>query len=251
MWRNQVSAFSLDYHVLVPDLPEQGKSQNVGEYTTERAADLVADVIRTKAHGGKSHVVGLSEGAQVTVALLARAPQVIDRAVVSSAVLRPMAGSSLYSRKLLAASQRWFIQPFKNNDWWIHLNMKYSAGIPDDYYPDFKRSFQEATESSTANMMYWVLNFRIPAGLERADVPVLVVVGKHEYQQMQSSGRDLLRELPSAKGVMTSIEPNSSLRKEHNWAMTASELFNATVRAWVEDRPLPAQLLPFDVGKDR
>ena len=125
MWRNQMKAFSQDYHILVPDLPEQGKSVQAGEYTTERAADLVAELIRTHARDGKAHVVGLSEGAQVTVALLARQSRIIDHAVVSSANMRPMMGSSLYTRGLLAASHRWFIEPFKNNDWWIHLNMKY------------------------------------------------------------------------------------------------------------------------------
>lgn len=240
MWKEQVKTFSLAYHVLVPDLPEQGKSTDCGPYTTEKAAELVAELIRVQAHSGRAHVVGLSEGAQVTVALLARSPQVIDHAVVSSAILRSMPGSSLYSRGVMAASHRWFIEPFKNNDWWIRLNMKYSAGIPEEYYPDFKRSFQEATESSTANMMYSGLNYRLPAGLKNANVPVLVVVGKHEYRQMKQSGGDLLSVLPNARGIVIFVEPNSTLRKEHNWAMTAPQFFNGIVKAWIEDRPLPA-----------
>jgi pimeloyl-ACP methyl ester carboxylesterase len=244
MWKNQVQAFTPHYHVLLPDLPEQGQSQNVGPYTTERAADLVAEMIRSQAHGGQAHVVGLSEGAQVTVALLARTPQVVDHAVVSSAILRPMPGSGLYTHGLLKASHRWFIEPFKNNDWWIRLNMRYSAGIPQEYYPDFKRSFQQATQESTANMLYCGLNFRLPSGLEKANSPTLVVVGRHEYPQMQASGRALLKVLPRARGVMLSLEPNSSLRKEHNWAMTAPDYFNAVVRLWIEDRPLPGRLLP-------
>jgi pimeloyl-ACP methyl ester carboxylesterase len=244
MWQAQVKAFSPDYHILLPDLPEQGQSTAAGEYTTEGAADRVAELIRAQAHGGKAHVVGLSEGAQVTVALLARAPEVIDHAVVSSAILRPMPGSSMYSRSLLAATYRWFIAPLKNNDWWIHLNMKYSAGIPEAFYPNFKHSFQTATESSITNMMYCNLNFRLPAGLEKANAPVLVAVGKHEYQQMKMSGRDLLAVLPKSRGVLVSVGAKSSLREEHNWAMTAPDFFNATVRAWIEDRELPAELLP-------
>ena len=243
-WKNQVEAFSPQYHILLPDLPEQGQSQNVGPFSTERAADLVSELIRSQAHGGKAHVVGLSEGAQVTVALLSRTPQVVDHAVVSSAILRPMPGSGLYTHRLLKATHRWFIEPFKNNDWWIRLNMNYSAGIPPEYYPDFKRSFQQATQESTANMMYWGLNFRMPSGLDKANLPVLLVVGKHEYPQMQDSGRDLLKVLPNARGIMISLEPHSSLRKEHNWAMTAPGFFNAVVSAWIEDRPLPAGLLP-------
>ena len=64
-------------------------------------------------------IVGLSEDAQVTVALLARVPpQVVDHAIVSSTILRPLAGSGLSTRGLLKACQRWFIELFKNNDWW-------------------------------------------------------------------------------------------------------------------------------------
>ncbi len=244
MWREQVKAFSPDYHLLVPDLPGQGRSTDVGAYSTERAADLVVELIQAQAHGGVAHLVGLSEGAQVSVALLSRHPEVVDHALVSSAILRPLPGSGLYTRNLMAASYRWFIAPLKNNDWWIRLNMKYSAGIPEEYYPDFKSSFQEATESGTADMLYCGITFRMPDGLEKAGVPVLVAVGKHEYAQMKQSGRDLLRVLPKVQGVQVSVGPKSSLRKEHNWAMTAPDLFNAALRAWIEDGPLPAALTP-------
>ncbi len=242
MWREQVKAFSPDYHVLVPDLPGQG--QSAGTYTTERAADLVAELIRAQAHGGKAHVVGLSEGAQVTVALLSRRPEIVDHALVSSAILRPMPGNWMYTRGVMAAAHRWFIQPFKKNEWWIRVNMKYSAGIPEAFYPDFKRSFQETTEAGMADMLYGGMSFRMPAGLEKADLPVLVAVGRHEYPQMKQSGRDLLSVLPRAQGVTVVVGPKSSLRLEHNWAMTAPALFNAALRAWIEDRLLPAELLP-------
>ncbi len=244
MWSQQQGAFSTDYHVLIPDLPEQGKSTGAGQYSTERAAALVAELIKSQAHGRTAHVIGLSEGAQVTVALLARTPEVVDHAVVSSANLHPLPGSWMYTRSVMAASHRWFIEPFKHNDGWIRLNMKYSAGIPEEYFQDFKRSFQEATEGSTADMLYCGLNFRMPSGLEKADVPVLVVVGKHEYRQMKQSGRDLLGVLPRAQGVMVTLGKNSSLRSEHNWAMTAADFFNQTVLAWIEDKPLPASLIP-------
>jgi hypothetical protein len=71
------------------------------------------------------------------------------------------------------------------------------------------------------------------------------LVGKHEYQQMQASGRDLLAVLPNnSRGVLVTVGPKSTLREEHNWAMTAPVFYNATVRACIEDRALPAELLP-------
>ena len=40
----------------------------------------------------RAHVVGLSEGAQVVVALLSRHPEVVDQRMISSAILRPLPG---------------------------------------------------------------------------------------------------------------------------------------------------------------
>ncbi len=243
MWREQVKALEAEYRCLIPDLPEQGQSLKIAPYTTERAADLVANLIATESPEGKAHVVGLSEGAQVTVALLSRNPQVIDHAVVSSAILRPLPGNRLYTRGLIAATHRWFIEPFKKNDWWIRLNMKYSAGIPEPYYEDFKRSFAASTVSSTVNMLYGGMHFRMPAGLDKANVPVLVVVGSKEYKEMKQSARDLLGRLPNARGAMVSLGPKATLAMEHNWAMTAPALFTATIKAWIEDRPLPDEII--------
>jgi hypothetical protein len=43
---------------------------------------------------------------------------------------------------------------------------------------------------------------------------------------------------------MVNLGPKSTLAQEHNWALTAPDLFAATVRAFVNGQPLPEQLLP-------
>ena len=35
-----------------------------------------------------------------------------------------------------------------------------------------------------------------------------------------------------------------SLAEEHNWNLTAPDLFNQTLRAWITDQPLPPELRP-------
>lgn len=247
MWRKQVEALQGEYHCLVPDLPEQGENAKTDRlpFTIEGAAERVEAFIRSQAHDGKAHVAGLSEGAQVTVALLSRAPEVIDHAMVSSAMLRPMWMTKMYTPGLVAWSYRWFVVPFKNNDWWIRLNM-HSNGISDDYYSDFKRGFQTMTEGSLVHLMLASLNYRLPPGLEKAPQPVLVAVGNKEYKEMQASGRDLLEALPNARGVIVSLGPKATLAQEHSWAMTAPELFTATLKAWIENRPLPGELKSLD-----
>lgn len=245
MWREQVRAFQSEYHCLVPDLPEQGRNTNTGTgpYTTEGAADRIADLIQSQAHGSRAHVAGLSEGAQVIVALLSRHPDVLDHAVVSSAILRPMWANRI-SGRTASWMYRWFMVPFKNSDWWIRLNMRGQTGLSDDYFEDFKASFQATTESSLVNMMNSAMAFRMPAGLEKVNIPTLVVCGNKEYREMKESARDLVAVLPHARGALVSLGRGSTLAKEHSWAITAPVLFNAAVKAWIEDRPLPGELLP-------
>jgi pimeloyl-ACP methyl ester carboxylesterase len=245
MWRKQVEALSTRYHCLIPDLPEQGQSVNSGAFSMEKAADLVAELISEQAHEGKAHIVGLSEGAQVAVAMLSRHPEMIDRAVISSAILHPLPGIQFYTPGLIRASHRWFVEPFKNNNWWIKLNMQYAAGIPDDYFDDFKRSFQSTTEDGFTNLMLANLHFRLPAGLEQFQNPVLVVTGSKEYKQMKESARDLLSVLPHAHAVVVDLGSKATLAKEHNWALTAPEVFSKTIAAFIEDKPLPTELKEF------
>src|SRR5512134_3301056 len=81
MWQPQWEALP-DYHVLVPDLPEHGQSAALKPFSIHASAQCAAELIRTRAHGGKAHVVGLSEGAQITLALLAIHPELIDHAIL-------------------------------------------------------------------------------------------------------------------------------------------------------------------------
>ncbi|MBN1370614.1 MAG: alpha/beta hydrolase [Anaerolineaceae bacterium] len=241
MWRKVAAILQGQYRCLLVDLPEQGNSTRTGPFSHELAADLTADLIREQA-GGKAHVVGLSEGAQVVVELLSRQSEVVDHAVISSAILRPIKGAGMMSSPGAARwSYRLAIAPFKNWDGWIRLNMRYSAGIPDKYFADFKRSFQQTTESGFVNILSAV-NYRMPAGLERAQAPCLVVVGDKEYREMQDSARDLLGVLPNSRGAVVSLGSKSTLASEHNWAMTAPEVFAKTVAAWIEGRSLPDEL---------
>jgi pimeloyl-ACP methyl ester carboxylesterase len=246
MWNAVVERLNGEFHCLVPDLPGQANSKPAGPFSHARAADQVADLIRREGPGGKAHVVGLSEGAQVTVELLSRAPEVVDSAFVSSAILRPMVGMWMYSRRMLAWSYRLAMAPFKQNDGWIKLNMKYAAGVPEALYPQFKRSFQETTEDEFVGMLYAGLHYRQPAGLEKAAARTLVLAGEKEYKEMHQSARDLVKALPNARGGMISLGEKSTLAKEHNWALTTPDFFARTLRAWVKGETLPAELKPLE-----
>ena len=232
-----------EYYCLAPDLPEHGDSQHVAPFSMELVAQKVSDLIRDHVPGGRATVVGLSEGAQVAVQLLADASEQVERAIISSALLRPLPGTRwLSSPGLLAWLYRLSVRPFRDNDWWIRLNMKYAAGISENYWADFKKSFRGMSESGFVHMMSANQSFRLPDGLENVKAPVLALAGKREYAAMKESVRDLVRVLPNAKGGLVNLGQGSRLAEEHNWALSAPELFAQTVRAWMNGMPLPGEI---------
>jgi len=243
MWQPQIERLA-DFHCLVPDLPEQGKSVAEKPFSIADSADRIADLIRTRAHGGRAFVVGLSEGAQITVSLLSKAPELVERAVVSSALVRPLPGAGMLTPGLIALSYRWFVTPFKNNDWWIRVNMKYAAGVPETYFPFFRQSFQDLTEEGFTHVMLENQRFRIPSGLKGVQTPALIVCGKYEYASMRQSALDLAKALPGGQAFEVIHTKKMSLAEEHNWNMTAPDLFTQMVRAWISGQLVPDRLQP-------
>ena len=243
MWRPQVEALQRDYHLLVPDLPEHGRSAEVRPFTIAGAAELVAEMIRTRAHGGHATVVGLSEGAQITVQLLATSPEVVDHAIVSSALVRPMPGAWMMTPGVIKWSYKLSAEPFRNSEWWMRTNMRYAAGVPDAYVDDFRRTFKEMTVESFTNIIVENQRFRMPAGLDRVTAPTLVVCGSGEYAVMRSSTTDVAAAIPGAKAFAVTHDRNMSVAEQHNWNMTDPDTFTEMVRAWIEGRELPKALV--------
>ena len=233
-----------DYHCLAPDQPESGGSREIKPFSMVLAAQKTAELIRTHGHGGKAVLVGLSEGAQVSVQLLATAPELLEKAIITSALLRPIPGLGwINTPAVIGWMYRISIPPFRNADWWIRLNMKYAAGIPNDYFPQFKKTFQTITESEFVNMLIANQTYRLPAGLERASAATLALAGVKEYSVMKQSVRDLVSALPNARGGWINLAGTSTLASQHNWALTAPDLFAATVRAWIENTSLPSVIV--------
>ncbi|PKN97922.1 MAG: hypothetical protein CVU43_16735 [Chloroflexi bacterium HGW-Chloroflexi-5] len=242
MWQPVADRLT-EYHCLVADLPEHGGSMQIKPFSMALAANKAAELIREQAHAGKAIVIGLSEGAQVAVQMLATCPELIEKTIISSALLLPMPGARMYSSpRLISALYKMTVPPFRNSDWWIKLNMKYAAGIPDEFYPQFKADFQKMTESQFVNLMVANQTFRMPEGIENAKVPVLILCGSHEYNAMKDSAQALASKLSGSQIYKINLGKGSSLTSEHNWAMTTPRAFADTIRNWLSGQPLSEEL---------
>jgi pimeloyl-ACP methyl ester carboxylesterase len=247
MWKPQVEALSGEFHLLIPDLPEHGRSADAGPFTIAGAVTAVADLIRTRAHGGHATVVGLSEGAQVTVALLANAPELVDHAIVSSALVRKMPGAWMMTPGVAYWTFLLTTEPFKKSEWWMRANMKGAAGVPEEYVDDFRATFRATTADSFSHVIAENQAFRLPTGLERVGAPVLAVCGHGEYEVMRRSTADVAAAIPGAQAREVFHTRTLSVAQEHNWNMTEPQLFTDMVRAWVTDGALPEAIKPLEL----
>ena len=139
-------------------------------------------------------------------------------------------------------SYRLFMKPLDHWDWWIRLNMKYAAGTPAEYFPEFKRIFQTMSEDAWTHIMVAGMTFRMPTGLDQVKIRVLTAAGKSEYGAMRDSVRMLAHTLPDAQPYLINIPGHGGLAESHNWALSAPELFASSVRAWVTGKPQPPEL---------
>lgn len=233
-WQPQIDALS-DYRCLVPDLPEHGLSINERPLSIQDSAKRIADLIRERIPSGRAHIVGLSLGAQILVQLLATDPTVVNHAIICGALVRPLPGAGLVN--LLAR----LYMPFRDNILLVKANMN-QLGIPEQYLEEFRRDTHALTADAFARITKENMSFRLPPGLERADLPVLVVVGQLERKVMLRSARELVAALPDAEGYVVA-------NVGHNWNLEAPYLFTQMVRAWITGNPLPAGLISIRKSK--
>ena len=232
MWDEQLKAFS-DYHCIVPDLPGHGKSAEVKSFSVQSAADMIIDIIKNKAKNGKAHLVGLSLGAQIVVQILNTAPEVVNHALISGAIVRNSQPTESFLELLDNLITLYL--PDKNKTIRIMSYVR-SYNIPRNLRSKFKESTYVIEPCSLDKILRETILFKMPDNLEHADVPVLVMTGEKDYRIVNESALNLLNVLPNSKRAV-------ALKVGHLWNIENPDLFNNVLRSWLKDENLSDVLI--------
>jgi pimeloyl-ACP methyl ester carboxylesterase len=92
MWQMHLDSLAGKLHCLAPDLPGFGRSNQLPPLSLADTADLIAGLIGARVPARRAHVVGLSYGGSVVLAMLERHPDRVDRAVIDGAAVLPLWG---------------------------------------------------------------------------------------------------------------------------------------------------------------
>lgn len=217
MWVPQLSAFG-DRTVLTPDLPGFGERVREDWPGLDAVADDV--VARVTGHGvdGPFDLVGLSLGALTALRVLARHPDRVSSAFLTSAPLLPAgAGMRLYCGVQLAFLRaRWF--------WRAQAAAFRLPGDSRAQYVEHGLSVRRETESA---MVAEVCAGGVPEEVRRYPGPLLAVAGEKDSAAVRRSLSEIVRAAPQA-------QPRLVPGMHHIWNVEDAGLFNRVLRAWLE-----------------
>jgi pimeloyl-ACP methyl ester carboxylesterase len=224
-WTPQIECLS-DFHLLIPDLPEQGKSGGV--FDLNEATEGVADLIATHGHGGKAHVVGLSLGGAVVLSLLHSYPDRVQTSLVT--------GTSGKLSKLLGQVMAWSADTTRlfSANWLVNTSIR-TFGIDPAYrdlvVDDLKRALDPGFNRRIAQAL---MTLDMPTANTR---PLLVLVGEKETMTAKQAARQIYKTVPNAKAATV---PGVG----HVWNLQKPALFCEVVRKWVAEGAVAAPLHP-------
>jgi len=227
MWREHTARLAGRFHCLAPDLPGFGRSNHMASASVIESADLVAELIQTRVPARRAHVVATSWGGGVAHALLARHPDLVDRAVIDDAGVLVLAGwgGGLVRLGITVVSPFLHTRP---------VTALFSAmiGMDEEGRADLRASSRRAFRRA------FVEGFKPPPFRIAIDAPcsTLLVAGEKETT-IRSSNAALAALMPHA---VARFAPGLG----HGWLARRTELHVRMVEAWLTGQELPSELIP-------
>ncbi|MEO6089215.1 MAG: alpha/beta fold hydrolase [Umezawaea sp.] len=232
MWRDQVASLAEDLHVLVPDLPGHGRSNDRPWVSLADTVLAVADLIVARSPSGRAHVVGLSLGGYIAAQLAADVPAVVDSAIVSGVNALPFPNPAVMR---LAGR---VMSPFLTSGPVLRANAR-TLRVPEADFEEYRASAKAMSRGTIRRVTEDVMSFRVPATADTSPCRLLAVAGGDEHELVIRSLRELATGFPSGDAR---IAPGLG----HAWNGEAPDLFTAMIRAHIADTALPAALRAVD-----
>ena len=227
MWEQQTAGLA-DFDCLNVDLPGHGKSKDIPWVSLADCADQVAALIRTRASKGRAHLVGLSLGGYVALVLLERHADVADHVVISGVTAAP------WPNRIFLKPQIWLLTRLMKRRRLVGMQAK-ALRLSPASQADFTENLLAMSGDTYRRIAEEAAAFRVPDALRSVETPTLITAGSRESQIITQAVAVIAQLMPNAQGRLA---PGLG----HGWNVQAPDLFNQTVRAWITDSALPAQL---------
>lgn len=195
MWKIQMEAFP-GMRAISVDLPDHGLAKGQAFRGLGEAADEIADFVRDGIPGGKAYFVGHSLGAKIVLEIALRRAEAAKGAVVSSALVRPMALVSMMNSHALNAMSLWMLKSAAVARMQAEQFAFPDPGMTESYLAEVRGLKAENLDRPIAA---FAGSLFLPADLDRVKCPILVTAGSREPRAMRDSASDIAAAIPSAR----------------------------------------------------
>ncbi|WP_068677316.1 alpha/beta fold hydrolase [Oceanobacillus sp. Castelsardo] len=222
MWDKQVEYFKNQYHCIVPDLPGHGLNRNINIFSIEDSAMDLIRIIEEKATGKKVILVGFSLGSQVIIQMLSIKSNLVDFAIINSALVRPMT----YAKPIMKPTMNLFFPLIKNRSF-SKLQAK-TLFVSEDYFDKYYEETCQMKLETLVGVMRENMSFTIPKEFSQASTKILVTVGEKERTVMKKSVEDIIASNPNVEGILIS-------QIGHGVPLAMPEFFNQLIDKWIKE----------------
>jgi pimeloyl-ACP methyl ester carboxylesterase len=210
MWAKYVDALK-DFHCIILDLPEHGKSIDLLPFSISRSVEEIAELIRLKAHGGKAHVIGHSIGGIILIQLFKKYSDLVRHAIVASANLIPSNIYKFLGSKVICSCMSFVVRK----------NKKFKFVTPDLLMK--------------LNMEI-IMHSNIPKELSKIENSVLFLCGEKEIETIKLSVINSMKIVPNSKGAFIK-------KASHSFPVKKPDLFIAIINDWISKEIISNELL--------
>lgn len=205
-------------HLLMPDMPGYGARAATEDWPgLPAAADDIAELIRTEAHDGTVHVVGLSLGGFTALHLTARHPELVRSLCISGVAYDGYAPlqKAIISPQARIWNRRWY---------WSLVSLPF--GLSKDERREFVEMAAGPSPVTNRRLIRDVIN---GTHLEqfKFDGPMLAVAGQREGAFVRTA-------FPSLRTLAPQLQTWIAPGMIHPWSAQDPELFARMVATFVD-----------------
>lgn len=224
MWDKQVQYFT-NYHCVNVDLPGHGLNNQEEKFSIDESSYKIIDIIEKLANGKCVTVVGFSLGSQVLIRMLSIKPNLIDYAMINSALVRPTRGVEMLINPLLTLSF-----PLIKNKTFSKLQAK-TLYIGEEHFEKYYEESCQMERQMLVSILKENMSFEIPEEFSETNAKILVTVGSKEKAIMKKSALDLVNHNQNCTYIIIS-------EVGHGAPLAQPDLFNQIMEKWMNDESL-------------
>lgn len=218
MWNSLRRSLESKYSVLVPDLPGHGQSADE-PYRSHAETVEALSLVLSQGNSAPAAVIGFSLGAQLTIELASKYPELVTRAMVVSAQAKVMPFTELTLCALGAAA------PLARNRSFARIQAR-ELFVPPELMDDYLNTSAGITKATLLAAVGDNMRFMLPESWSDFHGQTLVMVGLQERHLMRESAASIHSALP---GSVLEIVDGCG----HGIPLQHPGRFNARVAAWL------------------